>query len=115
MLDVVDGLFEENADMRVVQGVDRPAAGALAGDEPQVPQHAQLMGYGRLFHLDRHREFANRAGRLAQTRQDADTTWRRQRLHRLGHLPRRRRIDSRRRRLPAGTVTHKQASEYMSM
>ncbi len=38
------GLVEERSDVVVVKGVDNLAAGALADDEPELAQHAQLVG-----------------------------------------------------------------------
>ena len=85
---MVGGLFEEDADVRVMERVENLAALTLADDEPEMAEHPQLMGDGRLLHPDRRREFPYRAGTLAETSEDAHTAWRRQRLHGLSNLAR---------------------------
>lgn len=44
--------------------------GAGAGDEPEVAQESQLVGYRGLWHADRLGQLGDRTRRLAQPRQD---------------------------------------------
>ena len=46
MLDVVDGLLEQDADVAVVEGVDDPAPLRVADDEAEVAEQAELVGDG---------------------------------------------------------------------
>jgi hypothetical protein len=43
VLDVVDGLLEKDADVRVVQGVNHAPALALTDNESEVSQQSQLV------------------------------------------------------------------------
>ena len=88
MLDVVDGLLEKDADVRVVEGVDDAAPAPLADHETKMAEHAELMRDRRLLHADRLRERVHRARRLAQAGENADAAWRCEGLHRLGDLAR---------------------------
>ena len=70
MLDVVEGLVEEFGDVVVVEGVDDRAAVALAGDQAEVAQQAELVGAGGLFHADGVGEVGDRAGAFLEPGQD---------------------------------------------
>lgn len=59
---MVDGFLEELRDMVVVEGVGDGASGPLAVDEPEAPQHPQLVGDRGLFHLDRFGELTDGGG-----------------------------------------------------
>jgi len=52
MLDVRDDLLEQLGDMVVVQLIDDATAVAQPDDEPQVPQHPQLVRDGGSLHPD---------------------------------------------------------------
>ena len=60
MLHVVEGLLEQFVDVVVVERVDDRAAAALAGDQAEVAQQAQLVGTGGLFHAHGVGEFGRR-------------------------------------------------------
>ena len=74
VFDVVDSLLEQDADMRVVQGIDHAPTLSHPDDEPEMPQQSQLVRDGRLFHDDRSSELADRAGSLQQPCQDPNST-----------------------------------------
>src|SRR5579884_819496 len=78
-----DGLSEQGADVIVVNRIDHLAAIALADHEAEVAQHSQLLGDRRLLHTDLVSEVSHRAGTGRESAEDADPTWRRERLHRL--------------------------------
>ena len=59
MLSVRDGLSQQHADVVVVEGVDGASTVALTHDEPQMSQHAQLLGDRWLLHLDVACEFGH--------------------------------------------------------
>lgn len=80
MLDVVEGPFQEFGDVVVVQGLDDRAALALAGDQAEVAQQAQLVGAGGLFHAGGVGEFGGRAGALLKAGRGAG-----RRAHRHRH------------------------------
>ena len=78
--------------MRVVKPVDHVASCAASQDESEVAQDPQLMGDGRLLHLDGERELADGARPLAQAPQDADAA---RRLSLQTSQPRRVRVPTR--------------------
>jgi hypothetical protein len=88
VLGVCDGFGEEDADVSVVEFVDRLAALGLADDQAGVAQHAELLGDGRLFHLDGPGEFFDRAGSGRQAAEDPHAAGGGERLHRVGDLAR---------------------------
>jgi len=106
VLDVVQRLIEEVGNVRVVQCVDDTSAASLADDEPQMAEQAQLVRDRRGLHADRLGESVHRARSLAQASEDADATWCRQRLHRLGDLLGRPRVHRRASRAPINAVGH---------
>jgi hypothetical protein len=68
VLDVVDGLLEQDAHVRVVQGVDDASAAPLARHETEVTQYAQLMRDSRQHLFTVPRSFvAELAGDLFRT------------------------------------------------
>ena len=69
--------------MVVVQVVDRIAPVATPHDEPEVPQHAQLMRDGRGLHPNRLGKLTDRLDAGAQPPQDPHPAGGRERLHRL--------------------------------
>ena len=83
MLDVRDGLFEQLADVVVVEVVDDPSAVALADDQPEVAQQPKLMRDRRRRHPHRLRELIDRAGAGVEAAQDPDSAGGGERLHRL--------------------------------
>ena len=84
VLDVPDGLFEQLADMVVVQVVDDAATVATADHEPEVAQHPQLVGHRRGLHAHRIRELADRARAGVQTAEDEHAARGGKGLHGLG-------------------------------
>jgi hypothetical protein len=86
VLGVCDGFGEEDADVLVVEFVDRLAALAFADDQTGVAQQAELLGDGWLFHLDRPRELFDRAGSDGQSAEDPHATRGGERLHRVSDL-----------------------------
>jgi hypothetical protein len=106
VLDVVDGLLQQDAHMRVVQGVDNASAAPLAGHESEVAKEAQLVRDGRSLHGDGLGQLPHGAGRLAQATEDAHATQGRQRLHRVGDLLGGRRVERRRARSSLHAVAH---------
>lgn len=72
MLDVVDGLLEQDADVVVVQCVNGSPSLPFADDELEMSEQAKLVRDSRLLHLDRVGQLTDRAGRLAQPGEDAD-------------------------------------------
>lgn len=94
MLDVRDRLVEELADVLVVQLVLDAAPVAPPDDEPEMTQDAQLMGHRRRLHPDVLGELGHRAGPDPQATEDSHAARGRERLHRLSHNARERRIES---------------------
>ena len=88
VLGVRDRLGQQQAHVVVVQRVDHLAPLTLADDEPQVTEHAQLLGDGRLPHADGLGELADRTRAGRQPAEDPHPAGRRQRLHRLRHRAR---------------------------
>lgn len=70
MLHVKEGLLQELGDVVVVQRVDDGTTVALAGDQSQVAQQAQLVGAGGGFHADGVGEVADRAGAFLEPGED---------------------------------------------
>src|SRR5690349_14003064 len=70
VLDVEDGLVEEVGDVRVVQRIDHPASLALADDQAEMPEDAQLVRHRRWLHSDRLGDLTDRARRIAQPAED---------------------------------------------
>ena len=87
MLGVGDGLREQHADVIVVEGIDDASAPALANHEPEMTQHAQLLRYRGLFHLDLPCQLVDRARPGTETTEDPYPARSRQRLHRLRDDP----------------------------
>ena len=106
MLDVVDGLLEQVAHVRVVQRVHGSPADAFAYDEPEMSEESQLMRHGGLLHSDGLCELANRARCFSQASQDANAASGGERLHRLGHLASRLGVQTSETRGSAHTVGH---------
>ena len=86
VLDVVDRLRDEVANMVVVQRVDDTVAVAATDHQTEMTQQPQLVRHRRLFQLHVACELGDRAGRHSQARKDADSARRRERLHRLRDL-----------------------------
>lgn len=80
VLDVVDGLIEQLANVAVVEGVDNGPPGPVAVDQTEVTEKAQLVGHGGLLHIDRGRQLADRAGAVAEPGEDLKPARRCQRL-----------------------------------
>lgn len=70
MRDVLENLLEQLDDVVVVQGVDDVATTALAGDEVEVTQQAQVVGERVLLEADRGGELACGARRVPQAVED---------------------------------------------
>ena len=86
VLDVVDRLSDEVANMVVVQRVDDTVAVAATGHETEMTKQPQLVRHRRLLQPDIACELGDRAGGLSQPRKDADSARRGERLHRLRDL-----------------------------
>lgn len=86
VLDVIDRLRDEVADVIVVQRIDHPVAVAPSCDETEMTQQPQLVRHGRWPQLHVVREFVYRTRRLSQPRQNPHPARRCERLHRLGDL-----------------------------
>jgi hypothetical protein len=71
-----------------------------------VAKHAQLVRHRRALHPNRKCEFVHGACSLSEPRENANSTRRRQRLHRFRNLPRSRGIDDGRATVPLDSVTH---------
>ena len=84
VLDVVDRLRDEIADMVVVQRVDDSVAVAPTGHQTQMTQQPQLVRNRRRFQLHVPREIGHRARRLSQPRENPHPARCSERLHRLG-------------------------------
>jgi hypothetical protein len=84
MLDVADRLLQEIADVVVVEVVHDLTALSATDDQPEMPEHAQLMGDRGRLHLDRGGELVDRTRAGAQPPEDAQPARRGQRLHRVG-------------------------------
>ena len=107
VLDVVDGLVEQVGDVGVVERVDDGPSAAVADDEAEMAEDAELVGDGRLFHLDRVGELADGSRRFAEAAEDADTARRRERLHRLCDLACESGVELRGRGDPMYSVSHR--------
>src|SRR3954449_11105893 len=84
VLDVRDGLFEQLADVVVVEVVDDAATVAVPDDKSEVTEQPQLVrDCGRL-HLHGLRELVHGARASLEPAEYADAAGRRERLHRLG-------------------------------
>ena len=86
VLDVVDRLRDQIADVLVMQRVDDALAVSPPPDEAKVAEQTQLMRNRRLLQLDLAGKLAHRAGRLAQPHKNSDPARRGERVHRLGNL-----------------------------
>ena len=106
MRNVVGRLLQQNPDVAVMERVEHIAAAPLTNNQTQVAQDAQLMRDRRLLHSDRIRQLVHRAGAFAQPRENADATWSRERLHRLGNLAGGFCVDRGGLGLPIDTVSH---------
>ena len=84
VLGVCDGFREEHRDVVVVQRVDDLTAASVAGDETELAQDTELLGDGRLFHLEVASEFGDRARGGSEPREDPNAAWCCERLHRVG-------------------------------
>ena len=71
MLDVSDGFLEQLADVVVVQCVDDVAPLAVAGDQAEVAQQAQLVRDRGGLHPDGRCELGDSAGTGLQPAEDA--------------------------------------------
>lgn len=80
-----DGLFEQLADVVVVQVIDDLAAVAATDHEPQMPQHAQLVRHRGGLHPDDRRKLVDRAGTGVQPPEDSQPARSGESLHRLGY------------------------------
>jgi hypothetical protein len=83
MLDVSDRLFQELADVVVVQVVHDLAAVASTDHQPEVTQNAKLMGHRRRFHPHCGRKLVDWRGPSVQQSENAQPARGRERLHRL--------------------------------
>jgi len=63
------------------------AAFPLPGHQAEMTKDAELVGDGRAVHPDRLADLGHRGRPLVEAGEDADPARRRERLHRLGHLP----------------------------
>ena len=77
---------EQVGDVMVVETVVGVAAGATHGDEPELAQDAQLVGYGALLHPCGVRELFDAALAVEQRPQQTQAAGRAERAHRLGDL-----------------------------
>lgn len=85
VLDMSDGLFEELADVIVVEVVDDLPAVAPADHQPEVTQDAKLMGDSRGLHPNGGGQLVDRAGTGVESSENAQPARRGERLHRLGN------------------------------
>lgn len=95
MVDVAQGLVKQTGHMGVVEVVDHLASVSRPDDEPEVAQDTQLVGDGRLLHVDGSGQLANRARAFAEPTEDADPARRGQRPHHPGDVDRALRRDRR--------------------
>lgn len=86
VLDVIDRLRDEIADMVVVQRIDDPVAVAPTGHETEMTQEPQLMRDRRLLQLHIPRQLGHRTRRLSQPRENPNPARRGESLHRLRDL-----------------------------
>ena len=93
MFDVRHRLLEQLRDVMVVERVVDPPPVALAGHQPEVAEDPQLVGDGRAVHPDRGADLAHRPRPLVQAGEDPQPARGRQRLHRLGDLAGRARVE----------------------
>ena len=93
MLHVKDGLVEQLGDVLVVECVDHATPSALADDEAEVAQLAELMGYGRWLQPDRGGKLAHRARPVSEPPEDLHAARCGQNLHAFGHHPRQLAVD----------------------
>lgn len=106
MLDMSDGLFEELADVVVVEVIDDLPPLAPADDQAQVTQNAKLVRDGRGLHPHRGCELVDRRPASVELAEDAQPAGCRECLHRLGDRLREPGIKLRRAVLIA-SVSHK--------
>jgi hypothetical protein len=71
MLKVAERFGQERGHVRVEELVLDMPPRAATGHQPEIPQDPQLMGDGRLLHLDGGTQDADGAAALAQAGQDA--------------------------------------------
>ena len=106
VLDMKDRLIEQIRDVRIMEGIDHAPPTPLADHESKVAKHAQLVRHRRALHPNRKCEFVHGACSLSEPRENANSTRRRQRLHRFRNLPSSRGIDDGRATVPLDSVTH---------
>jgi hypothetical protein len=83
MLGVEHRFVEQRRDVVIVKCIDDLATSALADDEAELAQGAQLVRDSRGFHRDGVGEIPYRTGSLAQPSENANAAGGRERLH--GH------------------------------
>jgi len=93
VFDVRHRLLEQLRDVMVVERVVDPPPVALPGHQAEVAKDPQLVGDGRAVHPDRGADLAHRPRPFVQAGEDPQPTRGRQRLHRLGDLTRRARVE----------------------
>ena len=84
VLDVPEHLLEQLGDVVVVELVDDAAAGALADDQAEVAQHAQLVRDRRRVHPDGGRDLGDRRRAVVQAGEDPQPAGRGERLEAVG-------------------------------
>ena len=84
VLDVPEHLLEQLGDVVVVELVDDAAAGALADDEAEVAEHAELVRDRRRVHPDGGRDLGDRRGAVVQAGEDPQPARRGERLEAVG-------------------------------
>jgi len=84
VLNVRDGFVEQLADVVVMKRIDHIAALAMACDQPEMAQQAELVRHRRGFHADVLRQFADRARASMKPAEDAQSARRSESLHRVG-------------------------------
>ena len=86
VLDVIDRLGDQVANMVVVQRVNDAVAVAATGHETELTQQPQLVRHRRLLQPHIACKIGDRTRRLPQPRKDADSARRGERLHRRRDL-----------------------------
>ena len=84
VLDVIDRLRDEIADVIVMQRINNSVAIAPTRHQAEMTQQPQLVRNRRCLQLHIPRELRHRTGRLSQPRKNPHPARRRERLHRLG-------------------------------
>jgi len=87
VLDVAQGLVEQDCHVGVIEAVDRVTARAAANHQVEIPQDPQLMGDRRLGHLHCGRQLADAAPTLTEATENLHSARRPQPGHDPRHVP----------------------------